>query len=284
MTVTTDLQIEFNGVNIADADKKEIVVADFFTAPDIRNSDRPRGQQDGLFPGIDYYAGRTLTAELEIWGDDLTDFYNKYSVVRNALVKTSAEKILEFKVPGWPTNLISFCRVRKCSGPQINQQFDLHVGKVVVQWESTDPRLYQATQQSSTTSFIGTQPGRTYNLTFNRSFGGIVSSNTIPAVNAGNYDAPWTAIINGPVTNPSIENATLGKTISFVGSLATGEQLYVSSPPYSTVLLGGTSSRYSWLVDSTQWFLLQPGNNDIRFNGSSAGTPTLDFFWRSAWI
>lgn len=282
MTVSTNYEIEFGGVKIADGDKRIITSFAPFESPTIRSSDQLRGQQDGLFPGTDYYGDRTVTLELELWGDDETDFYNAYSQVRNACV-LSVEKTLEFKVPGFPENLTMMARCRKVSGLIIDQSFDLQVGKMVLQFTSTDPRLY-GVAQSSVTNFVGTQPGRTYNLTFDRNFGGVVASNTINAVNNGNYNAPWSARIDGPVTNPSIEHADLGKIVQLIGTVNTGEYIQVSSPPYSTIMLGGTASRYSWLQNSANWFLLRPGSNNIRFNGTSAGTPTMTLSWKSAWV
>ena len=283
MTVTVNYEVEFGGVKIADGNNKIVMNLAPFESPEIRTSDRNRGQIDGVFPGVDLYGGRTIEMEIELWGDTEADFYTAYSTVLNACVR-GAELPLEFKLPGWSTNLISFVRCRKVSGLVIDQTFDLSKGTCVIQFVSTDPRLYEAIENSSVVELTGSQPGRTYNKTYSRTYGGIIASNLVNATNLGNYETGWEATIAGPVTNPAIEHVGQGKLVSIQGSLLTGESLVITSPPYSTIMLGGTSSRYSWLSTSSSWFMLSPGSNNIRFNGSSAGTPTMTFTWRSAWV
>lgn len=288
MTVTEFYDIDFGGQPIADGDKKVVVAFSPFESPEIRVSDTVRGQQDGLFPGIDYYGARTIPLEIEIWGDDSApdgsvDFSQAYQSILQACVLSREEKPLEFRIPGYSTNLVVNARCRKVSGLIINQQFDHALATVVLQFVATDPRIYSATEQSSTVQFTGTQPGRAYSLTFNRNYGGVVASNEINATNSGSYEAPWEAVITGPVTNPTIEHADLGLSIRLVGTINDGEFIVISSAPYQTIMLNGTASRYSLLANASQWFMLRPGSNRIRFNGTSTGTPTMTLTWRSAW-
>lgn len=283
MTVTLDYEIEFGGVKIADGNTRQIVMFAPFESPEIRSSDTARGQQDGLFAGSDLYGGRTIEMELELWAENSADFYTAYTTVMNACVK-GIELPLEFKLPGWSDNLIAYARCRKVSGLVVDQLHDLNKGTCVLQFTTTDPRLYSASQSSAVVALAGSQPGRTYSRTYSRSYGGIVTSNIINATNAGNYDAPWEARIDGPVTNPRVENADTGQTITLNATIAAGEFVVVSSAPYSTVMLAGTSTRYLWLAGTSEWFMLAPGNNSIRFGGTSAGAPTMTFTWRSAWV
>lgn len=284
MTVTNNYEIEFDGIKICDGINTLIMDFDPFSSPAIRSSDKARGQDDGMFPGLDLLGARTITLSIEVFAEDQDDFFNVYSPLVAACRKTNEDKVLAFKIPGWPDVLTVNARVRRFQGLNINTAFDLGGPVVVqVQFVAVDPRIYASTEQSATVGIVGVQTGRTYNLAFNRTFGGLVASNIITAANSGNYDAPWTARIDGPVTNPSIEHVGLGKTLELNASIGTGEFLIISSSPYKTIMLGGTATRYQWLIDSTKWFLLEPGNNSIRFNGSSAGSPTMTFTWRSAW-
>ena len=284
MTVTNFYDIEFAGQLICDGVNKTVLDFDPFTMPNVRTSDRDRGQDDGMFPGTDYFGARTINLAIEITGEAELDFYQAYQEVLSACRKTSADQVLKFKLPGWPDVLQVNARVRRLAGLNINTVFDL-AGPVVVQvqFECVDPRIYAEAEQQEIVGIVGVQSGRTYDLTFNRSFGGLVASNVIVANNAGNYDAPWTARIDGPVTNPQIENSDTGQILSMNGAVATGEFIEVSSAPYKTIMLAGTATRYQWLIDSSKWFLLAPGNNNIRFNGSSAGSPTMTFTWHSVW-
>lgn len=284
MAVVADYEIEFDGIKISDNANLSILDFDPFSMPEVRSSDKIRGLDDGLFPGTDYLGGRTINLVVEVAGEDQASFYTAYKTLMDACRKTPDNRLLEFRLPSWPEVIRANARVRRFNGLNINTAFDLG-GPVAanIQFYCSDPRLYSSAEQSATVGIQGTQSGRTYNLTFNRSFGGLVASNIIVANNGGNYDAPWSARIDGPVTNPSIESVSQSKTLRIIGSIGVGEFLEVHSSPYKTIMLGGTATRYSWLADSTQWFLLSPGNNDIRFNGSSAGAPTMTFSWRSTW-
>lgn len=286
MALVTDYDFELDGVLIcsgADTTQKELVSSKLFGMDGVRSSDKVRGQRDGLYPGIDYYAGRVIELEIEVWGNDTASFRTEYLALMSALRLRRTEVLLKVKLPGWPDLRVS-CRPRRVAGPTIDQTFNLSKANVTVQLDASDPRIYADTQSSGTATLTGSTSGLVFPATFNMTFGGITTSSVVIASNTGNYETPWTATINGPVTNPYIEHIEQGKLLRFTGSLASGESLVVSSPPSGAVLLGGTSSRYSWLQDASQWFLLDPGLNSVRLGGSSAGAPTMDLVWRSAWV
>ena len=113
-------------------------------------------------------------------------------------------------------------------------------------------------------------------------FSGTASGGQVVATNDGEFGAPWTAVISGPVTTPRIENVTTGATLTFNGTLGTGETLTISSLD-RTVLLNGTASRYSWLTAGSSWFDLPAGSSTVRFAGVS-GSGSMDLSFRSVWI
>ena len=86
----------------------------------------------------------------------------------------------------------------------------------------------------------------------------------------------------GPVVSPTIEHTGQSRRLEFTGTLAAGETLVVDSLA-RTVLLNGTSSRYSWLTSLSQWFTLEPGANNLRYTAAS-GTGTCQVDFRSAWM
>lgn len=284
MALTNDYDVEYDGTLLVDGDTRLLVNMRPFTMPPIRVTDQVRGQQDGLFVGRDLYGGRTIDMVVEVWGETESAFRTSYQDLLDAVVLRRTEKVLKMRLPEWTQDLRSNVKPRRVSGPVIDVRFDHYVGVVNLQFFSTDPRLYDDTEQTDTAGLPTSEEGMEFNATFNLVFGAVSASNSITANNAGNYETPWTATITGPVDNPKIQHVGQNKTIELVGSVGAGETLVVSSPPTSTVLLNGTSSRYSWLQDTEQWFLLDPGDNEIRFLGSSAGSPTLELAWRSAWV
>ena len=173
------------------------------------------------------------------------------------------------------------CRVRRRSAPMnIDQVYGLT--RFSVELYAHDP-VWQANASSQVVlGLTDVSGGLSFPLTFPISFG---ESNTgsVNLQNDGSYESYPVLTISGPVTDPSLENRSQGKTLSFTGTLAADETLVVDFKN-RTVLLDGSANRYNWIDDSTQWWSLDPGTNDIWFDGTSAGTPTCLCVWSSAWV
>lgn len=278
-----DYDFEYDGLLLVGDGAREFMSCNVMDSPEIRVSDRVRGQLDGEFQGTDYYAGRTFVLTVEVWGENESQFLSSYRDLQAKVRLQRTEIPLAFRLPGWETDLFINCKPRAVSGPMINLEFGFYRGEVAVQFHATDPRIYSLTELTGQALIMSTSDGMEFNLVFDLSFGGLSVSNSILATNTGSYETPWEAVITGPITNPKIEHVEQGKTLEFAGTLAADEFLVIQSKPRANILLGGTASRYSWLLDSSQWFMLTPGLNTIRFQGSTVGSPTMDFSWRSAW-
>lgn len=151
-----------------------------------------------------------------------------------------------------------------------------------------DPRLYSATL--STGSYDPTTSGTAglvFPLTFPLGFGSAGAGAYLTVDNQGNVDSPPTFTIQGPVTNPIIDNDSIGKSIYCTSLALTSSDYLTISTADKTVYLNGTTSRPD-LIDASQtvWFNLQPGINQLRLRGSSmsAGTTSLGISFRSARI
>ena len=110
------------------------------------------------------------------------------------------------------------------------------------------------------------------------------STGAVQIANQGDEPYPPRYRIDGPITNPTIRNATTGEELRFITTLATGEWLDIDVTA-RTALLNGVTDRYSTVqFPGSTWFLLQPGNNDIRLLALTSGAPAaLTVYWRSAW-
>jgi len=87
--------------------------------------------------------------------------------------------------------------------------------------------------------------------------------------------------VNGPVTNPYLENITTGEFLYITYTLGVGEWLDIDFKD-KTVLLNGESSRY--YTKSGTWWMLQPGDNNVRLGGTTTGSPSATVSWRDAWL
>lgn len=145
-----------------------------------------------------------------------------------------------------------------------------------------DPRIYSGALQSVILpigAFIFT--GFAFSVGFSFGFGGVTTTADGQFVNnAGNRPTPLIMTITGPVTNPVILNDTTSSSMQFNIDLAVGETLVIDTQ-YRTVRLNGVTNRRNALI-VPGWFMLQVGNNFIRFRGI-AGTGTLTLAYRASW-
>jgi hypothetical protein len=90
--------------------------------------------------------------------------------------------------------------------------------------------------------------------------------------------------VYGPITNPTLLNATTGDRIDLTYTLLAGEWLDIY-PATGQILLGGTADRYSaYQFATSKWWQLQSGGNDIRLLAAAyaAGAQAV-IYWRHAW-
>lgn len=160
-----------------------------------------------------------------------------------------------------------------------------------------DPRKYSMTQRSLTIGLTpaGTGGGMVEPFTLPFTLQAASSPGAATALNAGNFETPTVAIVNGPVTGPTLSNAATGQTVSWSTlSLAAGQQLvvdflnrqgYVNPSMVSTNPgIPSTGGTY-WPADATSsWWQLQPGSNQIGFGGSAGTGASSLFYWRDAYI
>lgn len=281
----TDWTFTYNGLTIGgDGSPYQITqLSGLHDSPEVRSSDQTRARDHGLYAGTDLLGGRTLTAEIEVVAKHPNE--TVWSDFSRALVPGQGNELpLVFQIPGVAGGVAIEvgARVRRLSLPVDRSYFFGH-GSAMVQFVATDPRIYsQAATTYTVSQATVSGSGLVFPITFPLTFGGAVSGGQFVAVNAGEFAAPWTATISGPITNPTLENVTTGEAIAFTGTVASGETLVVSSLDRS-VLLNGTASRYSWLVVGSSWWNLAPGSNTVRLAGTS-GSGSVSFTYRSAWV
>jgi len=174
--------------------------------------------------------------------------------------------------------------------PRQSTQDDPEAAAITVQWvapfgilESSDLHVANIFASGGATA------GRTYSLTFSRTYppSAAIGSGTVN--NAGNTDAYPLIRIYGPATEPALDNDTQGKSLAFVGlTLAAGEFLEIDTRT-KTILLNGdpANSRYDKLsYPASEWWSLSPGDNLIRFHPTTytAATTVAEISWRDAYL
>lgn len=102
--------------------------------------------------------------------------------------------------------------------------------------------------------------------------------------NIGSEESPPRFRIDGPITNPTIRNATTGQELRLLTSLTAGNFITIDVEN-AEVLLNGVADAYAVVqFPESAWWNLQPGSNDVRLLAASFSAPAaLTVFWRHAW-
>lgn len=281
--ITTDWQIEFNDLltgDLTDYDLRLIEGVGGMAA--IRTADQKLQRRHGLHPGDDFLDGRTITLEYDVTNADHAARVLLLDALFAAFKPGEDELPLVFQIPsiaGGGKRRIN-CRPRRRAMP-IDLQFLYSISEITLQLESTDPRIFDNTESTDMVSLPTAGGGLNFPSTFNRTFGAVSTGGTITANNAGTFDTPVVLRVDGPATDPIIENVTAGKTLELDIELGASDFIEFDTEE-RTVLLNGTASRYS-LLRRSGWFDLAPGNNQLDFRAATTTAATLTATWRSAW-
>ena len=299
-TLTTDYQVYYEGITWG-LDDHELVTIDLFAGAEIRSTDMNIPVHDGQLFGVDYLGGKSVTLTVELWASTAEDLQLRIQEWLLATSKKELESELVVQLPNWDAGsygsgsdkLSIWVRPRRRTGPVIDVNSVVgHTAKASVQFWATDPRLYSLPLQSVQISEASSSGGMTFDVTPDITFGVASSNGTAQIRNTGTVDTWPTYVIRGAVVNPSIEvvdQAGFVWTLALNGTLTTNDALQIKTHPRDrTILLGVqsnfTASRYSWLQDPNGWQAFEPGVNQVTFRGTSAGSPTLEIQYQSAWL
>lgn len=157
---------------------------------------------------------------------------------------------------------------------------------------TVDPFVYDATETQRVLVPVGAEQGRRYDEVttptnarqYDRTYPVSPPSNVI-AANPGTVPTHWRAVVYGPCTNPRIYNDTTGQGLELTNNggvtLAVGESA-VFDTLTRTITVGGVNRR-DRLSFASQWWLLVPGENVIRFAPVTSAVPSqMELVWRGA--
>lgn len=245
------------------------------SVPDLRSNPLPRAGRHGTQAGQDLLGGRRFPITVQIVAATMAEALDAEGALAAAWAPSDVDLpiVITDDNGAW----------RMTGRPQMADP-DLEFADVGLitsecRFLATDPIRYSDTASSDSTTFPAGGVGFTFPFTFPLAFGTSGAGGRILADNTGRAAVPWTATITGPWTNPTITHVGLSRTLTVNVTLGAGDVLTVDSKSRS-ILLGGTASRYSSLVQPASWFDLDPGVNEIRFGGAS-GSGSAGLAWLS---
>jgi hypothetical protein len=251
--------------------------------PSIRNQDDNRGYHDGMFTGRDFLNGRVISIIFNTFGDSNGSAQTNYNTIQRTLLpQTSGTTPLYFKFPNSPTSeQFVNARVRNLR-TTVDPNYTYGYITSQVDFFCPDPNYYDNNLQTSVMQ-ISAALGRTYNKTFNYTYGGGSATVTTTISNIGWGTTYPTITINGPITNPVVGNSTSGDTLYFTGTYSALDLLEINLYD-QLITLNGAPARN--LLISGTWFDAPPGNSNFFFTGTGtlAGTTQATVSWYSAYI
>jgi hypothetical protein len=252
--------------------------------PSIRNQDDNRGYHDGMFTGRDFLNGRVISIIFNTFGDNNGSAQTNYNTIQRTLLpQTSGTTPLYFKFPNSPTSeQFVNARVRNLR-TTVDPNYTYGYITSQVDFFCPDPNYYDNNLQTSVMQ-ISAALGRTYNKTFNYTYGGGSATVTTTISNIGWGTTYPTITINGPITNPVVGNSTSGDTLYFTGTYSALDLLEINLYD-QLITLNGAPARANLLISGT-WFDAPPGNSNFFFTGTGtlAGTTQATVSWYSAYI
>ncbi|MBL1107347.1 phage tail family protein [Streptomyces sp. 5-8] len=247
--------------------------------PDIRSQDVERPGQHGDYSGPDWTGPRTITMKLGMHTDS-PDALRDLSLALRAATQPQAQPApLQFL----DQDMLVWGKVRKRSIPY-DAEYLWSIGDAAIEWYCADPYVYGLDEKSASTTAYSPSAGRTYPLTYPRSYGSAGTSGRLTAVNDGASAAFPVLRLDGPVAQPSVEQVTTGSILTLDATLQAGEYLLIDTRSRA-VLLMGSSPRRTWVRAGSMWPLLQPGINELAYRGSAlpgapGQTSLLTVTWR----
>lgn len=257
----------------------DITDVDGLDSPEFRSTERDHEGTDGGFLDAEFEKMRTIVLSGQVIGDVATvetfmdqlkyDWAPRRSTIPLRFAHPGVAQRVVFVKPLGVRYSVNQLRRTGCTDVQFTCQAE-------------DPRIYDdavITQQLVIGLPITT--GFAFSLSFDFGFGAPVSPEGVTINNYGNRPAPGVITIPGPVTDPVIYNDTYSHTLSFDIDVATGDWLEVDLGNH-TVKLNGSVSRRGALLEP-DWFLLEPGENFIRYRAGAGGTNPASIAYRNAW-
>jgi hypothetical protein len=160
-----------------------------------------------------------------------------------------------------------------------------------------DPRKYATAQRSLLVSLTpaGTGGSMTEPFTVPFSLASAAPPGSSIAINDGSFLSPPVAVVTGPLSGPTLTNASTGQTVSWSGlTLNTGDTLVVDflnrqgyvNPTAVSYDAGipSTGGTY-WPADiSSSWWQLAAGTNLVGFGGTAGSGASATFYWHDSYL
>lgn len=245
--------------------------------PEFRTNERTREGMDGGSLDIDFAEMRTIVIDGMVYGN-ATLLHTYLEELKANYAPSNTNHPFYFYAPGLGQRMI-MC---KSLGVKYDWDTAMRTGTspIQIQLKAEDPTIYIGEPVTLSCGLSSGGSGSGFPYGFPQGFGSsITGANAVNAVNSGNK--PVGALIRfTQVSTPAVINDSTGQFLQLNVTVGAGE-FYELDLKNRTVRLNGVANRRNLLANSSRWFLLQPGDNMLRFTGTANGTADMDVIYRS---
>lgn len=176
-----------------------------------------------------------------------------------------------------------YCHAKRTEFPAT---WDVATGlaRGLVELEATDPLVYDNDLTTYSVGLVQATGGRTYDRVYPLVYsGGSGSGGLVTVVHSGDMDVHPIIRIYGPADTPIVRHVGQGKFLKF--NVVVPDDAYLEVDMFShSVLLNGTANYRGYLDPLSEWFVMEPGSNDILFSANVYdASAALEIDFRSAW-
>lgn len=281
--MTTYYSFDFGGFQFGAETPHSVIGVDGLEGlPELRVQDDNRGFNDGMFSGRDFLSGRTLTFTINTFAGNGNSAFQNYNLLQAALKpQQSGTTALVFQMSPDDQQQVLYGRVRSRQ-TAVDPEYTYGLIKSQVTIFCPDPRYYDNTTQTATMSPQAIT-GRTYDRTYNLTYGGGSNTSTANIVNSGWATATPTITITGPGQALTVGSTTENKFITINYTMASTDTV-VLDLNNKTVTLNGSPAR-NLLSNLSDWFDAPPGLSEFYFSGTSTvvGQTSATVSWANAY-
>lgn len=278
-----------------DFNEEHVPFNEFTTEVNVRNTDKDKSQEHGIYPGNTYLGRRLFHCSGDLLENTSADYWNR----RRRFIRACMPRphlgykeigTLNLRLTGMSEDVSALCTLDGYPEMPL-AALSPSAGKYQVNFKAFDPRLYGSWQQVDIIyGFTENIGGRIYNKTYNKTYAAGSAGNDTVITNSGDIETYPVITFYGPVTNPRltlIRSDGIVYRFGFSGLSLTGstDSVVVDMGRHTAVFNGSTNVyRYS---TGSDWFAFEPDpfSNIVRYTADSGGVTSHAIIqWRNAYM
>lgn len=276
-----------DGASVVLLNTDDTPMVNFTTEVEVRSDDRDKAQEWGMWPNETYLGKRLFHCEGDLFGQDSDNYMQRRLDMVSAILPMPGERkvgTLYIQFNGIPDELHCDCGLDGWPDLPI-EALKPAFTSYLINFKAYDPRMYASTIKTQDAPTPMTQAGRTFNLTYPKTYA-LATGSDIVLTNDGNTSTSPIAIITGPATNPELvlfnpDGST--STVSVDITLNPGDSLELNFKEKMAMLNNDTNVYNS--ARTSEWWTLKPGSNTVRYTALGADDPSIaTFLWNDAYM